>query len=429
MDSHLPSLLVFNPSNYPRGGWVTVPWGPIAKTTGFGQDDLLLYQDANTPLFYQVDQIDPADPSRDTLSFFLSKPIEPGDEHYQKPTGRVFIKGQQSSHQERRRGPEQKRDYELSNRQLDVRLHLSPESEDNKGYWYAGSARSVRLEKLREVEDGQPVGERKEFLDYFNDFYLAHDPEKRCMQLESIRLSQLDPRSGSYQHIYLHNQTYRLVSECSGPVRKSVTIASKPFYFNYSPAATFDAIPLRCELYRVFSLYEDREYVLEELFIKATPPDNFTRKADFNLFFEARYFTYMNLGQPHLCLCENVPDWFAMGDLDSSLVYGFACDAHVSRIAHPDPAFPDTDKQESSFSWNLHPCKAATCLHLFSQYEPTDFPSGSDTLGNFAELSNQTIQWFKSQSGHAWYEIVYKPLYARLAAQGEALSQGGEYAF
>jgi hypothetical protein len=419
------TLLVFNPSKYERGGWVTLPWAPIAKETGFGQNELVLYQDAGTPLFYQVDQIDPTDPSRDALSFFLSRPIKPGDEHYRKPTGKVFIQGKTSSDKERREPPEQKRDYELSNKQLDVRLHLTPESEDHKGYWYAGSARSIRLEKLRAVEDG--VGERKEFLDYFSDFYLSHDPQKRCVQLDSIRLSHLDPRLKTYQQIYLHNQPYRLVSECGGPVRKCVTIASRPFYYNYSPPAAFGAIPLRCELYRVFSLYEDREYVLEELFVKVKPPETYTGDDDFNLFFEAHYFTYMTLGQPRLCQYESVPDWFAMGDLDSSLVYGFACDVHVSSIAHPDPTFPDLDVKENSFSWNLCPCKAATCLHLFSKFQPTSLPSGPNLLGNLGEMSKRTVQWFESQAGHAWYEIIYKPLYARLAAPGDDISQGGEY--
>ncbi|HEY0379060.1 MAG TPA: hypothetical protein VGC87_19245 [Pyrinomonadaceae bacterium] len=432
MDSRRPSLLVFNPSRYPRGGWVTVPWGPIARETGFGQDALSLHQGDGAPLFHQVDQIDPADPSRDTLSFFLSKEIEPGDEHYQTHTGEVFIVGRPAGDRERRRAPEQTRDYELSNNQLDVRLHLSPESEDEKGYWYAGSARSVRLEKLRDVEDGEVVGPRREFLDFINIFYLDHDPEKRCMQLESIRVSQRvsqpDSRSGSYQHIYLHDQAYRLVSECYGPVRKTVTIASEPFYFGYSAPDAPEPVPLRCELYRVFSLYEDREYAVEELFIKATPPDNFIGAAAFNLFFEARYFTYMKLGQPQLLLYENVPDWFAMGDLASSLVYGFACDAHVSRAEHPDPSFPVSDNQWNSFSWTLSPCQTATCLHLFSKHQPRDFPSDPDPSHWLEALENQATRWFTGQAGHAWYEIIYKPLYARLAAPGEALSHGGEYA-
>ncbi|HJU56227.1 MAG TPA: hypothetical protein VJ715_16715 [Pyrinomonadaceae bacterium] len=424
MDSRRPSLLVFNPSRYSRGGWVTVPWGPIAKETGFGQDDLLLYQDSGTPLFYQVDQIDPSDPSHDTLSFFLSRQIDPGDEHYQTHTGEVFIEGRPSSNQARRQAPAQVRDYELSNNRLDVRLNLSPESEDKKGYWYAGSARSVRLEKLRDVEDGQAVGPRREFLDFINFFYLDHDPEKRCMQLESIRISQLDRRFRGYQHRYLHDQPYRLVSECYGPVRRTVTIASEPFYFSYSAPPAPEAIPLRCELYRVFSLYEDREYVVEELFIKATPPDNFTGAADFNLLFEARYFTYLKIGQPQLFLNESVPDWFAIGDPDGPLVYGFACDVHVSRAEHPDPKFPVSDNRWNSFSWILPPSKTATCLHLFSKHQPTDFPSDSDPLTWLEELANQATQWFTHQAGHAWYEIIYKPLYAELAAGRSSLPRG-----
>ena len=418
-------LLVFNPSNYERGGWVTLPWEPIARETGFDSRDLLLYQDVGTPLPYQVDQIDPADPSRDTLSFFLSRPLNRGDEHYKDPKGVVFIKGKASGRKERAGPPEQSRDYEFSNMRMHVRLNLTPESEDGKGDWYSGSARSIRLEKLRDVLEDGSLSERKEFLDYFHRmFHLGHDSQKRAMQLDSIRLTHLDPDSDAYQQINLYNLPYHLVSENSGPVRKCVTIASEPFYYNYSSPSDLKETQLQCELYRVFSLYEDREYVLEELFVKVKPPEGFSAGDDFNLFFEARYFTYMKMGSPRLCSYDYVPDWFAMGDLDSQLVYGFACDVHVRKIEHPDPSFPDYHNRENSFTWNLHPCKAATCLHLFSEFDPTSLPSGQNPLANLEMLSELAVKGFEYMAGHSWYEIIYKPLYARLAAPGEDFPQG-----
>jgi hypothetical protein len=408
-------ILIYNPSDSPRGGWVTLPWAPITGATGLDPDGLTLTQGGNQVPFYQVDQLDPADPSRDTLSFFLNSPVEPGDEHYSKPTAEVLVGGRPAGDRPRRPPPEQVSDFEVSNLKLDVRFNLSPESEDNKGRWYAGSARSVRLERLREE------GDRREYLDYFNRmFHLNHDPEKRCMQLTSVQLWHPDLDAGHSEPVYLFNRPYRLVSLCNGPVRKCVTIASSPFD---SPRAG-DEAPRRCELYRVFSLYEDREYVLEEIFLKPEGPPGGEGPAPY---FKARYFTYMNLSEPALRWYENVPDWFALGDLQSSLLYGFACDVHVGSISYPEPDYPDPDKIENTFSWNLDPCRAATCLHLFTKFPFNQPPAGLNAFDSMERFNRWKIEWFQEQAGQAWYKFIYKPLRARLAGAGEDLSNGGPY--
>jgi hypothetical protein len=56
-----------------------------------------------------------------------------------------------------------------------------------------------------------------------------------------------------------------------------------------------------CELYRVISLYAGADYLIEELFVKAKPKGEEDRiigeKQVVNLYFAARYFAYMNMGQ------------------------------------------------------------------------------------------------------------------------------------
>jgi hypothetical protein len=409
------TLQIYNPLPYPRGGYVTIPWQPIAKETGYSPNELKLYQDIGTPLYYQVDQIDPADPSRDTLSFFLSKSIDPGPENYSKHTGTVTIEGVKSREEKRNAPPEQVSNLELSNNQMDLRINLTPESEGGEGFWFAGSARSIRLEKL------SVFGSRMEYLDSYSEFSSGHDSEKRGFQLESIQLSHTGSPSSVHQQIYLFNQPYRLVSECKGPVRTCVTIASRPFYY-WPPT---DEPPVKCELYRVFSLYEDRDYLFEEIFIDIKSDKNPGKTKDLELYFTACYFTYMRMEVPQVSWYEYVPDWFSITDCASLLGYGYATDVHVGSIARPHSPFHEDALKENTFSWKLHPCKAANCLHLFSAFQKDCLSSFQaqhsfhDQLSDpLKQMAKHAIGCFESRAGKAWYEFIYKPLQARMAGQG-----------
>lgn len=428
-------LLIFNPSRGPRGGYVTVAWRPIYERTGFDPASLRLYQEPGRPLIYQIDQVDPDDPSRDTLSFFLSSPAAAGSEHYTRATAEVSVEGEPGGAAERVGPPEQRRVVSLHNNRMDVDLNLPPEADGVEGGWYAGSLRSVRLEKLRRDKH------RLEYLDYPRAQWgmaEGHDPEKRCLQLESVELARADGDDGggdgvAAERVSLFDRPYRLVSVCEGPVRKCVTIASPPFEYGPAPGAP----PARCELLRVVSLYEDQENVFEELFLKVCAPGGGPADDVPDLRFRARYFTYMGLGEPVVCRYDNLPGWFAVGDLSHQLLFGFACDVNVDSVALPHPGFPEREEKTNTFSWDLRPCKEARCLHLFSRFSSADFPSGAGAYqgGAGEELSRQLVYWFESQAGHAWYEQIYKPLVARLAEPGEratpdyGASQGGDGVF
>ena len=62
---------VFNPSDYARGGPVTAPWQPIQRATGIGANAFQLLDGNGRGISAQIDRIDPADPSLDTLVFSL----------------------------------------------------------------------------------------------------------------------------------------------------------------------------------------------------------------------------------------------------------------------------------------------------------------------------------------------------------------------
>jgi hypothetical protein len=416
-------LLIYNPSKEPRGGVITVPWQPIAAATGYSPDGLKLTQDDDTELkYYQVDQIDPDNPAHDRLSFFLGKPLGRGPEDYSKPSGFVTIEGIKGKKQRKEPVSEYKKSIELSNMQLDARFNLTPES-DGGGFWYAGSVTSVRLEKCREE------GHRIEYLDYptAHAEWLSrdrgHDPEKRCLQLESIEIAHPNMERGPFQKIYLFNQPYRVVSECSGPVRKCLAIASKPFYYNAGTPPTGSTAPLECELMRIFTLYEDREFILEELFINVKPPAEPVAPKHLGLHFIARYFSYMCMDAPSLVRRENVPDWFSIADLFQMQGYGFATDVHVAQVELPHSAYHDQQNRVNAFSFTLHPATAANCLHLFSRFDAqSDLPLEASVPlpDNLHKLQIHAAEWCEKRIGQHWYEYIYKPLRAQSAKQGEA---------
>jgi hypothetical protein len=387
-------LSLFNPSNYWRGGYVSVPWQPIAQVFQISPDELVLsdLRDlSHTPINAQVDQIDPDDPTRDTLVFCLPKAIPPSSEDdilassfvrldRGKPMppelGEPFLEVVYGAMGEAR-------GVRLVNSRLIVWFNLIPTPEDDKRNWFSGSATSVQLD-------------RQELLDPFlaaKGEWLGQDPEKRCMQVAELLLPGPPHPKSPYYEVYLFNHSYRLVSQSSGPVRASVTIASEPFdYIGIDPNTGINH-HLVCELYRVISLYAGADYLVEELFIKAKPKgeeDKIIGELEVvNLSFAVRYFAHMNMG-----LTEDIepvfpmPDWYAVGSaIPPYPAYGLATNVHIDTVTHPH------EGNTSYFSWQLLPGKYVKCLHMFMRGQP---------------------QGFDTRVGHAWYELIYKPLKAEI---------------
>jgi hypothetical protein len=378
-------LRIFNPSNYPRKGHVTLPWRPEEEAfTGISGDELELWDESGQSLPVQFDRIDPCDPSRNVLAFSLLSEVPPGDEHYSVPGAFVRVSRRVPEPPSSEAVPETRTHIELSNSRVTVSLCLAPTQPYSGRDWFAGSADSFRLDN-------------REMLDVFRSRYgsIGHDPEKRFMQIDKVQIVSPPWTDEPYQEFHLHKQSYRLQSLCSGPVRVSAALASEPFTFEKVDFTTGQPTALTCQLCRVISLYQGFTYVIEETFVRATHGGRSSR-----LRFAARYFANIDMGHdPRIYRFSGIPDWFAVGypygypEADHP-GYGFATDAHVEFLDHPHPDCPDEATAERTYSWGLGPRRQTRCLHIFMHGNPAGFDG---------------------QTGHLWYVQVYKPLTAQLS--------------
>jgi hypothetical protein len=389
-------LAIFNPSNYWRSGYITVPWEPIYQQFQIPKEELVLsdLRDLlHTQISAQVDQIDPEDSSRDVLVFSLEKAIPPGSEDSMQASG--FVKVDRGEPIPALLGEPsleviygtsgQARGVRMMNNRLIIWFNLIPAPEDNERNWFSGSATSVQLD-------------HQEILDPFlaaRGEWLGQDPEKRCMQVAELLLPGPPHPKSPYYHVSLFNHSYRLISQSSGPVRASITIASEPFDYIGADPKIGNNRHLVCELYRVISLYAGADYLIEELFVKGKPKgeeDRIIGEKEFtNLYFAARYFAHMNMGQTEdIQQVFPVPDWCAIASTtDPYPAYGLATDVHIDTVIHP------YEGNRSCFVWQLLPGLSAKCLHLFTRAKPGEFDA---------------------RVGHLWYELFYQPLKASVLA-------------
>ncbi len=413
--THEWNLKVYNPSDYERDGFATIPLRDILDAPHVDSRKplrLTLHDREGIPIPFQIDPLDspvlsPENLSRAALVFHQAKTLLPGPEDYSTPSDDEIVLrldtvpyGQTLLHNTSEIATPiddklklevlQPHDLpvrvELTNSQLVVSFNLRPASDPNAPtgtWWYSGSATSVRL-------NGQ------EMLEPWNCYHwIGHDPDKRCMQIDHIRVEGHPSEMSTPQKFFLFDRPYELISTSEGPVRTSVTVASEPFHYSY------DGLPgerhyLKCQLLRTISLYANADYVMEELSVRGFDGNN--KPLDVN--FSAHYFACMDMGfAPYVYQSTGVPDWFAVGRPDGYPQvqhpgYGFACDVHAHvPLANPHPHYHNSGNAHKTFSWQLHACQKATCLHLFMHGTPGGFDS---------------------RIGHYWYELIYRPLRARL---------------
>jgi hypothetical protein len=365
---------VINPAQYARGGHVSLPGGALPElfraSTG-----LTLFQDCGSAIKacdVQLDCLDPFDPESHVLSFYMAQPMEADS------TARMILRSMDSPTTARQwyfpsGSPDR---VDLYNAKVFVSFTLVPQPGSQGASCYAGAAQSVR------VSD-------RELLDSYKTDWTLHDPEKRCMQIDKVWCDGVEHS--------LYDKPYRLVSDCSGPVRTVKTVAQ----VLRSPGQEF------C-LYRVLSLFRDANYVIEELFIrdKMAPAE----QPALDLPFSPRYYADIDAQQWHSLFLERSDEdplhlvrhgmaWLAIhcpyGDPEAQRPgYGFASDGSLRSVVYPHNPLRDR-----TYSWILDQQQRFRCLHLFLR--AVDTPH---------------------RTGVAWFEQIYVPLKATALAGGSAVA-------
>jgi hypothetical protein len=387
-------LHLHNPADHWRKGYVKTPWQPIYERTGIPPELAAVFDAAGNQLDTQVHRVDPEDPSRDALVFWLDKEISPG---YGDPS---TISASATVGERERETPRPKMMCEtegpegdeyrvkLSNGRLSLQFELTPAPWGDSRNWYAGSTTTVLLEQ-------ESPGHlwTQDMLDAFN-WFDEHDLEKRCMQVDRIRLSLPAWAPECDAEFSLIRRPYKLLSCSEGPVRASISVASSPFEYEYRDPLRGEDRTVSCRLHRVISLYRGANFVVDELSVRGAH-DGGRESKPVNFFFNARYFMVMDFGRDaNPSTYFRIWDWFGISsDWEPHPAFGFATDAHCSPVT-PCPAYPHN--KDKAFSWELERADRASCVHLFSRCD---------------------AKAIEERAGAAWFEHVYRPLWAEIAVE------------
>lgn len=249
---------------------------------------------------------------------------------------------------------------------FDLRDHFGKE-------WFAGAASSVRLSSLELLDNYEVPPDR-------------HDPEKRCMQIDRVVVSRPGWERPPLVEYELFASPYTLVDYARGPVGASITIASPVLAYGYRDPFGGGERELACRLYRRLSLYGGATYVAEEAWLRGEAPD---AEAPVDLYFTARYFSYMVMGvPPRVTALAGIEGWRAIMRYEPRQGYGFATDAPTGAVLNPHPGYPNVDRADRTFSWEVGVCAGYRCVHLFDRSPP-------DRL--------------EHNTGRTWYELMFQP--------------------
>lgn len=351
-------FVVSNPAPVARAGVLVARWegGRSAGGVTVFDEDLVLPA--------QLDSIDFADPSRDEVAFRLTRPIPPNGERVVRIVPSAPVESSPVGVKVLPMG------VRLESGGLAIWLQLHPVLPH--GSWFGGAATSVELDH-HEMLDASVA----------KFGWLAHDPEKRAMQLDRIRLFA---DGGPSTEVSLFDKPWRVAGMSAGPVRGGVTIVSPPFRYR-----TADNQERECRIYRRLSLWADAEVVHDRLWLQpadgSTPPPEFA----------AGYFMMADLGiYPEILRHPPaVSDWFVVAaNVEPNQGYGFATNARVGAVSNPPAGHPNPQNEHRAFSWELGASSYVQSLHLFR------LGVTSGRLGD--------------EAGKQWYDVIFKPLRATL---------------
>lgn len=254
--------------------------------------------------------------------------------------------------------------------------------------FYSGCASSIRLYNT-EILDGNPNPE-------------YHHINKRCLQIEKILINNTSWWRSHLKHeINILDLNYNIINFNVGLVKSIITIATEPFEIKREPCTLLDygRDSIYGRLYRTFSLYKGRNFLVEEMFLLMNKDKNeLLNHIGTEVEFEPHYRAWLGFGVPIIKQHSEVPDWLLISSIFVKYGYGFATDTHV-----------DGDVRYNSnndYFWNLEPKEKHRCIHFFMK-------DGYNI--NHFDIKQAKFENFESYIGHQWYESILKPIRATLA--------------
>lgn len=361
--------------------YIKIPWSPIYREYQIPPEKFILRDESNSYVPSQIFKVDHLDHSHDFLLIsiknLLATQENPSFDRLLHFVGSLRVeKGEKSIQNRRVPGLEiiwgsngDARGVKMANGRLTIWYNLIPAPEDNENdwNWYSGSATSV-LQGDRELLYSFEIPDHGTVE---LPHWMGHDPQKRCMQIDTIKV--LDKEQNTWSTPFkLSFQNYKLIGYSVRELGMSFTIASDPF--SYSKDAR-----KRCQLFRILSLFKDTNYILEELFVRKVLVSSSKIKKDDYLEFKAHYFTFMDLSlHPVLLPDKNNLSFIMSSCIHPGAAYGFKSNVTLEKpVEHPTKDFPEwqEEQKKKTFSWGLSNCQFAKCFHWFSCLPQDNFQS------------------------------------------------------
>jgi hypothetical protein len=204
----------------------------------------------------------------------------------------------------------------------------------------------------------------------------------------------------------LADGSYDYVGEGKGDLRTFLTFKMPMFIefkkgFRLGSGNVFNKC--NCELYRIISIYSDKDYFLDEIFIEAKSLENkdgikTNLKSSDGLHFQfnATFYSYIpdinkyndaKIYYPSTDIQNR--GWFAVGSLrEPYLGFGFACNSALNG---------DVNMLGDYFIWKVAPTYHLKCLHQFMDKTNTQV----DNMYRFDHVV-----------GANWFNAIFKPLWA-----------------
>jgi hypothetical protein len=396
------TLTLRNPSPYGRRGFVIRQWQPVTKELGVRARSARVAREvtpgdprtALVPLAAQVDRLDPRDRFHDQLVFKLDRAIPAGDEHYRSISGKVQITAADAN--EPPAGATVERFYtgvKLRNQHLEVWLNTAANKHRSDDLFYGGAVTSVVLQN-QEFTGRRYDIEALDAITARGGAFPPH-PEARAMQIDKVHLVRPpwdDRRSVDF---FPFKEPWRIVATSSGPVRALVTIMSAPFEFRSREFEGPDRV-FRCNVYRAVSLYDDADWIADEIWVKARELSSGKSQ---RLWFTARYFMMVHFTDEKWTFrYPDHPGWFAIDQKgDPWLGYAFATDAMSGAIWNPPLDYRDPETEVRAYSWDLGTTRTAHCFHKF-------------------RCKTDPLQ-MGHEAGWMWYDLAFKRIRATLAGE------------